>query len=561
METGEKHAVINQWLTLRCKLTYDQGKMEFTWLSAHHGKPVFNCNRENPVDGNLVPIISNDRLDEVAARFLKTYFPDALINPQPVPIAAILKEQMGLLLIVGGETTSFEESHEGEVFGKIYFSPTLIEFQCPHTKQKKSVKVPRGTIVIDPSATALDNPGLLNNTFTHEGFHWSRHRMFATVRNMLYGETFIACRNSKIKKFGSKWTSEERIEWQAKNIAPRIQMPRDMFKKKAKEVIAQYPHNALENDEVLNAVIKELADFFIVSRQSVRIRLEETGIIGQNHVMEGLKSYRDSEITTFIDVDDAFREYCENQEFRSIVDSGAVCYVENRYIVNDSRYIERTHSKPRLTAYARSHMNECALIFVKRKNYPQHIKGIAFRVDHKSVKEVSRYERKLNGQSVLNRVDEHLRLDELYKKDVKNFASKKHTFYQLASDIIKKKRWDLETFMEKTHLDKNFYYQIMGGDEKSNSKKLKGKTAATHKSNVSLRIVVSFCVGVDADIDTAEDLLTGAGLSFNTENYVYRFVILNLRGCSIDECNDFLELYDVEPLGSKAYKPRKVVNK
>ena len=378
---------------------------------------------------------------------------------------------------------------------------------------------------------------------------------------MLYGKAFIACRNSKIKKFGSEWTSEERIEWQAKNITPRIQMPTDSFKKKAKEVIAQYPDNALENDEVLNAVIKELADFFIASRQSVRIRLEETGIIGQTHVIEDLKNYRSPEITTLIDANDAFREYCENQEFRGIVDSGAVCYVENRYIVNDSQYIDWTHPKPKLTAYARSHLDECALSFVKRKNYPQHTKGIAFRIDRKALKDVPCFERKINRQAVLNDVDDLRRLDELYKIDLEESESTP-TFYQLASDIIKKKRWSFDTFMEKTHLDKNIYYQILGCDQKPNNKKLKGKTTAARKSNVTLRIVASFCIGAGVNMKTINSLIAAAGQANNDteESRAYNFVLKHMRGYSIDQCNEFIEPYGAPLLGSKAYKPRKAVN-
>ena len=139
-DTGEKRSAIKQWLTISCKVSYVRGDLAFASLSARQGRPVLNKHRENPVDGNLVPIISRENLDAEAARFLREYCPGALIAPQPVPIKKILKEQMGLTLIEGGATKSAAEPADGQVFGKIYFSPTPIEFQCPETKQKKPVQ-------------------------------------------------------------------------------------------------------------------------------------------------------------------------------------------------------------------------------------------------------------------------------------------------------------------------------------------------------------------------------------------------------------------------------------
>ena len=119
--------------------------------------------------------------------------------------------------------------------------------------------------------------------------------------------------------------------------------------------------------------------------------------------------------------------------------------------------------------------------------------------------------------------------------------------------------------MEKTHLDKNIYYQIMGYDEKRNCRTLKGKTAATRKTNVSMRIVTSFCIfciGVGASMKTVNSLLAAAGQANNDtdESNAYKFVMNNMHGSSIDECNEFLEPYGVELLGSKTYRPRKAVN-
>jgi len=528
-------------LTLKCKVTLNNDEISFSALSAYRGNPLRNKDSKYPANESLVPVIAKDSLDMEAALFLSEYCPEALITPQPIPIMKILKEQMGLIVVPGGEVTSEGEVADGQVYGKIYFSPTAIKFQCPNTKVTKTVTVPCGTIAIDPAAMSLNNQGFLNNTLCHEGFHWFRHRIYAVICLMLYGEVFIACRVNNKTPIQNKWTNEQWVEWQARSVTPRILMPLKPFTEKAKDVFARYPDWTHQDNNILYEITKELADFYAVSFQSARIRLIETGFIQRNNKAADILESEPS-VTTFINEADAFREYNENLEFRKLVDSGTVCYVENHFIINALRYIEQSHGQLSLTAYAKNHLDECALTFTMKGCSP--LKGIAYRSDKKNT---PRYEREQNSQRVLETTDEFQQLAERFENEFSESSAIMPTFVELANEIIKKKGWSYSDFTKNTNLDSAVYYRIT-------------KDKKPRKPN--LRTVAAFCIGIGASIDTADRLLASAGFAIynSKEIHAYRFVINVMRGRSIDDCNAFLETIGVEPLGVIESRQKKSVN-
>ena len=542
-----RHAIA-QMLTIKCMAAFSNGSINFTSLSAYRGDAVRNKHRAYPVDENIVPIVSKDSLDAEAASFLRANYPDALVNPQPVPIMKILREKMGLCVFMGAEAVNAGETGDRQIFGKIFFSPTLTELQCPATKKIKSVKVPRGTIVIDPAVLSKGNLGLLHNTLAHEGFHWFRNRVYAAICLLLHGDAFIDCRDdSKATAPKSKWTNDQWIEWQARSVAPRILMPKEAFKRKAREVIAQCPAGALENTEVTNAVVKELADFFIVSQEAVRIRLVETGFVIHGMERGHLQNSHQPSVTAYIKIEDAFREYCENEEFRAMVDSGAVCHAENHYVINDPLYIKWANGKWKLTDYARRHLDECALKFTLRKECLQQEYGVAYRVDNSKLKNIPKYERVQNDRYLLDNIE---KLQRRFFDEFEEFAAITPSFSKIAIGLMEREHWNSRIFKEKTLLDDATYSRIVGGEKNKNEKdKKKGKS-----NNISLRTVAAFCVGIGASVDIADKLFAAAGLAFHNseERFAYRFVLREMPGCSIDTCNDFLESLGYEPLGNRS---------
>ena len=73
--------------------------------------------------------------------------------------------------------------------------------------------------------------------------------------------------------------------------------------------------------------------------------------------------------------------------------------------------------------------------------------------------------------------------------------------------------------------------------------------------NITLRTVASFCVGMGVGVETGEKLFAAAGMSFHNskERYVYKFLLTDMEGRSIDDCNMFLESMGFELLGGRSY--------
>ena len=60
----------------------------------------------------------------------------------------------------------------------------------------------------------------VNNTISHEVYHWHRHRLYAAIKHILRDEKFIARRCPADMSYPDdkeEWTDEQRMEWQTNN--------------------------------------------------------------------------------------------------------------------------------------------------------------------------------------------------------------------------------------------------------------------------------------------------------------------------------------------------------
>ena len=121
--------------------------------------------------------------------------------------------------------------------------------------------------------------------------------------------------------------------------------------------------------------------------------------------------------------------YSESEKFRDMVDSGHYRYIEDMIIINDPRYVTLKGGDFRLTAYARSHLNECAILLPALGEYVENpcsiTKGVKFRKNKKSKKQ--------------QRIDEHEKR-QLYKRAAELYtASEKtaHTDIDMFSALFK----------------------------------------------------------------------------------------------------------------------------
>lgn len=265
--TGET----SQWLIASCEATITD-KLESLKVSdvkiwTKGRKPV---STGIAATSNIVPVLYKKDLDREATAFLEKYYPEALETPMPVPIEKIATDALHLTVLQGHRITD-----DFSIFGQICFSKGAVLVKDIFKCSEKEMEVSRGTILIDAYTYWERNKGCANNTIAHEVYHWHRHRLYAAIKQILRDEKFIAHRcPTQIRYPGEddEWTDEQRMEWQANNMAPRILMPVQTFKIKVDELYKQYDYeNTPLKVAVLTCIADELAKFYGVSRQSALI--------------------------------------------------------------------------------------------------------------------------------------------------------------------------------------------------------------------------------------------------------------------------------------------------
>lgn len=529
----------SQWIIASCEATItdklDRLKITdvHTWTKGK--KPVASG---ISASNNIVPVLYKKDLDAEATAFLEKYCPQALLEPMPVPIEKIATEELHLTVLQGHRITD-----DFSIFGQICFSKgkVLVRdiFKCSETE----MDVNRGTILIDAYTFWERNKGCANNTLAHEVYHWHRHRLYAAIKQILRNEKFIAHRCPSNMSYPSEyeeWTDEQRMEWQANNMAPRILMPIQTFKIKVDELYQKYNYddNTLKA-AVLTCIADELAKFYGVSRQSALIRMKETGYPEAQLVLQQLE---EQENHAYISREDVFYEYSTNESFRELLDSGKFKYVDGYIIINDKKYIQKDESgKYTLTKYAWDNLEECTISFTWKRIKHSAAKGhLPEEILHRAndEQEVSTYDKKQNT-SVTKLSDELQKKRSRFEinEGIHNISTNGKTCWEYIFDIINYKGLSKVHFCNLTGLGEEVYR----------------KAEKNIKTDPSVRTIVAIACGLDLDIETAEKMLSLAGRSLreSDEDRALKFCITGFAGQSIEERNDFLESYGYKTLGTK----------
>lgn len=213
----------------------------------------------------LLPYIPSSDYDKVATEFLETYYPNALYKPQPVPILDVAKNKMDL------DVQFLCLSEELDIYGMTIFDDGLVEFYDLIDGIYDTKGFKRKTILIDPEAVKKTNIGCQNNTIAHECVHWYKHRMYYKMQKISLPRQAKLCKCS-VRDLPTMTEDEEIMENQATGIAPKILMPKRAFE----EFVSDYD---IRSEEESWREISDIARFFKVSKQSVKIRLQECGIL------------------------------------------------------------------------------------------------------------------------------------------------------------------------------------------------------------------------------------------------------------------------------------------
>lgn len=485
-----------------------------------------------------------DDFEEEAEAFLKKYnCADAIENPRRIPIREIATRLMSLD-IVESEYLSPDDSTQGA----IAFSIGTIEVYDWSLKEYTGYEVSGPTIFVDAD---INNTGRINNTLAHECYHWWRHRNYFNYKRIHDNSAEFGIRCNRYEKGlnqdRGKWSDVERMEWQARTIAPKILMPRKATKKKIKALYAGLSSTGNDRATCTEQVIAALADFFAVSKQSAAIRMTELGyddaaqFTNSSSAANEDRKQRErtgSKATRHqlpITVEDAFKLYLENGSLRETINTGAFCFADGYFVLRDSKYVQSEVTAHHLNEYAKTHLAECTLDFSVRlvaEKYLIHDASsyMMYRSDTVFKKEAS-FDANTQNTEIYNKAKD-------FEKKFQRSAATHKTANELLWEYMRNDHWNTTTFLYRTNLSPMDYTRVQKPDHR-----------------FKLPALVAMGVGLELDLQEMEEILSLAGLTFqegDRTQQAYKYLFTGMYGRTIDECNDFLRTVNVPELGSQS---------
>jgi DNA-binding Xre family transcriptional regulator len=365
MESGAR-----KWFRVSCAADLNGGFKDFAIKSIDEYD-----NNDNKVRGSLtetlVPIIYADELEKNAEAILAEVYPEALSAPIAVDVREFAR-RLGLTV------EEYRLSRSSTVFGEMIFADCTADYYDVAVRRYASFDAAAGTILVDPEIYFLRTLGSWNNTVIHECVHWIKHRrVFELERLYNRNVSRIRCKVAESTTDERKRSDTEWMEWHANALAPRILMPRRMFKRKADEIISRHQR---ENGtgrlgDVIATVILDLSEFFGVSVQAAKIRMIDVGYIeaiGAHEYVDDRYvspySFAGGAIgknqTFSVPAVDGLVQYAFNDDFRQLIDSGDFVHTDSHYCINSPEYITRNeYGILEMTEYAKRHIDECCLVF------------------------------------------------------------------------------------------------------------------------------------------------------------------------------------------------------
>lgn len=531
-----------KWLDVRCKVLLGVELTDFEIIN------INECEQQEDSDndkysGELVPIISRDAFENEATKFLEKYYPLALQEPVAVPIRKIA-EDMGLSVIEDSLLSS-----ELDIFGLVVFEGGNIK-----DKNKNIIirNAKRGTVLIDPRVYYERTLGTVNFTIAHECFHWYRHQPYHALMKMLGANDelgkIIQCSIGSNAKDSEKWKAVDWMEWQANGVAPRILMPTNTAKIKILELVEKYHiHFDGTDGYLIEEMISELADFYGLSKQAVKMRIREMGYAK----IDGAFTYVNGQYVTPFSFDasalsdnqsftissaDLFKAYCLNKDFRKAIDTGRFVYIEGHVCLDNEKYIVRSDEQIKLTQYALSHIDECCFVFDKGYSYESKYQGqkyytqMMYKTPEQPNAQEYSFELNAHNKILLSQIQGASKSANAMRLYPGAFSE---TLVQLMKErkLSNKKLADASLVGERT-------IQRLRNDE---------------EYPTTVQTVLGLCYGLKLSVPEAEMLVGKTDFNIkptNPQNYAYRCALSACAENSIYEINEMLEACGYIPLGS-----------
>lgn len=517
-----------RWLRVSCSAFVDDGLKDFQIQAVAPYKKGRLSLFEHPLSDELVPFLWRDELDDTAEAILTLYYPEVLQSPMQIN-PYTLARTLGLGI-------EFREiTQDTSIFGRIYFEDD--------TEQGISEK----TIVIDSNLEKIRPSGTINNTIIHECLHWILHRYSVELEK---GSADIIAQIS---------TTEEAVEtdwmeWQVHSLAPKIMMPKGMTQQflKVKFAELKVTRQVKAMIDIIEDLIKATANYFGVTIIAAQKRLVEFGIEearGAFNYIDGRYVPAYSWQRGFLGVDQTFsiglkdlsKLLSEHQSIKNRLAEGGLVYIESHICLNDSKYIALSEAGvPKLTYYARTHMDECCLVFEK-SNHNQGSSKVTF-------------------TNVLNNSAE-LSITPSFKYP----ASDRNLDIEFRARLLCELGFELSQVLKELPCDFGGALNYLRKYRKLTNEALSelsllsveyiSKLQNNHIKEPSVKTVVALCIAMSLHFQLSDELLKRSGRSLRSlsmeEDMLYNLMIMSSSDYTVEECNQILIENNFTPLTIK----------
>ena len=325
-----------------------------------------------PLTSQLVPFFPYNELESIAEQILSVYYPEAMDGSCRVDIQELAR-RAGLRICWG----KFDRD---DLHGIIYFKDCkrrcYDSIEALRTLPEPNTTVTNGTALINASLYSSHNHSRAWTAISHEVIHWLLDRKAMYMRMLLYGSKPYLNTN-EIGAPDNPSTTKEWMESHADKLAPRLLMPYHPTLAKANEMYAAYlaQNNTDDPVVIIEQIIRNLADFYQVSYEMAKYRMDEIGFSSAKGIMIWLEDHYVPNFKTSTGKFGKYDRYhlsgnqlsdiCE--KYPNIAEAlykNDLLFVENHLVQNNKMYVIYDElGNLCLTDFARNNIDLCAVCF------------------------------------------------------------------------------------------------------------------------------------------------------------------------------------------------------
>jgi len=476
-----------------------------------------------------------------AQHILHYYFPEA--KEQGIPVDPdVVAKRMGLPV--------FERKLYGDYRRQGLACYEDWSFEVEGDDGKAVIqKFPARSIIINQNT--VKNPVTRAITIMHECIHFSMDTYYFLLQSMGRENAMaLAARTVGSYRYASSeigW-----IEHQTEKMTAAVMMEEDSTIKVIEEQLEK--HHGARTPNYIRTIISYLASRFHVSQSMARIRMIELGY----QEAEGVFAYEDGERVpdhgcgagwkqgvTYSVARKAIVDLIQDSEFLETVGQGIYIFTEHHFCLDHPKYIRRNKAgEVRLTEYARNHIDECCLGFSAEGHFREYepLDSIAARNERESKDYLYPLSYKITAKPGT----------EEFVAQVKKFREYAYNWAMLEQGLPEDFGDAVNYLIEQKGTTQLKIALEMGMNQSDISKM--GNAAC-----IPLSHVVALCLALKMNSRITEKMIEKSGCRVRNDDVtkLYRYMLEQPDGYTIEECNQMLKVLEYKPLVEKKKNRKK----